>query len=62
MHWEMWIAEKELYYAVKFVSKEKFPDLLARVKTGCGHELLRLLALKFDPVIPHLRQMLMASI
>ena len=35
MNWDMWIAEKELYYAVKFVLKEKCSDLIARVKTGC---------------------------
>ena len=62
MGWDWWIAEKELFYAVKFVLKEKCADILARVKTGSGYELLRLLVLKLDPKMLHLHQMLVASI
>ena len=62
MGWDLWIAEKDLVHAVKFVLKEKCADILARVKTGSGYELLRLLVLKFDPKMPHLRHMLLASI
>ena len=60
--WEMYVAEKELYAAVKFVLEEQCANIVFRVRNGRGYELLQLLALKFDPVMLHLRQTLMSSI
>ena len=60
--WNMYDEEKELYRAVKFVLKERCSDIIDQVPTGRGCELLRLLALRYDPVMPHLRSMLMSSI
>jgi hypothetical protein len=47
---------------MKFALKGNCADIMARIPTGRGFELLRLLALKYDPLMPHLKQMLMASI
>ena len=44
----MYDAERELYNVIKFVLKEQCSDIIARVPIGCGYELLRLLALKYD--------------
>ena len=60
--WEMAIAEKELYGAAKHVLQGKCAEIVSQVANGRGFELLRILALKFDLVMPHLRQMIMASI
>ena len=60
--WNKFDEEKELYRAVRFVLKERCSDIIDQVPTGCGYELFRLLALRYDPVMPHLRSMLMSSI
>ena len=58
----MYVAEKEPYGAIKFALKEKRADIVSRLPSGHGYEVPRLLALKFDSVMPHLRQMPMSSI
>ena len=60
--WKLSDADKELYSAIKFALKGHCAEIRARVPGGRGFELLRLLALKYDRLMPHLKQMLMASI
>ena len=55
-------SKKDLFGAVKFALQEICADIVSRLPSGRGYELLRLLALKFDSVMPHLHQMLMSSI
>ena len=57
--WAMYDQEKELYRAVKFVLKDRCSEILNQVPTGRGYELLWLLALKYDRVMPHLREVLL---
>ena len=47
---------------MKFVLKDRCKVIVNQVPTGRGYELLRLLALKYDFVMPHLRAVLMSSI
>ena len=60
--WNKYDEEKEFHRAVKFVSKDRCSDIVNQVPSGRGYELLRLLALRCDPVMPHLRSMLLSSI
>ena len=60
--WNKFDEEKELYRPVNFVLKEGCPHVIDQVRSGRGYELLRLLALRYDPVMPHLRSMLFSSI
>ena len=63
LDWEGPIADKELLVAVKHVMQGNCLDIVSQLSgTEGDFELLRLLALKFDPVMPNLYQMLMASI
>ena len=63
LDWEGAIADKELLSALKHVMQGKCSDDVSRLSTHeGGFELLRLLSLKFDPVMPNLYQMLMAPI
>ena len=63
LDWEAAIADKELLGASKHVMQGKCSDIVNQLSTyEGGFNLLRLLALKFDPVMPNLFQMLMASI
>ena len=62
LDWEGAIADKELLGALKHVMQGKCSDIVSQLSVNeGGFELLRLLALKFDPVLPNLYQMLMAS-
>ena len=57
------VADRELLSALKHVMQGKCSDVVSQLTSGeGGFELLRLLALKFGPVMPNLCQMLMASI
>ena len=47
---------------MKFPLKSNCAEIVARVSGGRGFELLRLFSLKYDPLLPHLNQKLMASI
>ena len=61
--WEASIADRELLSALKHVMQGTCSEIVNQLPArGGGFELLRLLALKYDPVMPNLFQMLMASI
>ena len=63
VRWEASIADRGLLDALKHVMQGKSSDIVNQLSArGGGFELLRLLALKYDPVMPNLFQMLMASI
>ena len=48
--WKIDDADKELYSAIKFALKGHCAEIMARVPGGRGFELLRLLALSYDPL------------
>ena len=63
LEWEYAMLDKDLLGALKHVMQNKCSEVVSQLSpVEGGFELLRLLALKYDPVMPNLFQMLMASI
>ena len=54
--WKMPGCDKDIFEALEYTLDGIAPDITSRAKPGMGLELLRLIARKYDPISPHLRQ------